>query len=426
MSDANEQIRQIVYHTYYDLPARIFLTDGRRIEYYYSGAGELIKTEYFSAAGQSLERWEYIGDLVLRNGALFQVAVPDGRAVFANGSWNYELHYTDHLGNVRASINRQGQLISSSHFDPWGHRLQGLGTTAGQLTNRWELQGKERDLTFGLNRINFGARVYNPTIGVWDQVDALADHPNQVRFSPYTAFWNNPVTYTDPDGNCPSCPQGEAAAQVYSKGATVTNKDGSWTWTGTDWQVNQATQISDRQVASTMPVNIAFGMGAYAGLQQTGQFFSSLTTAQGWKDLGQGFANMAKMGNSLDPEGMMMRAETAMAVDAYTENIPNTTAGEVAYDLGYGSEKVAEAVLTRKVMPVTKASLGLKVLGKADKMTTPMSYAMQGKFGKLPFRVPTPLNGWGTASNDVGSVLTRNLIIPFGRTAPAQYIQKRK
>jgi|GEM_PF-6100137 len=33
VSDANEQIRQIVYHTYYDLPARIFLTDGRRIEY---------------------------------------------------------------------------------------------------------------------------------------------------------------------------------------------------------------------------------------------------------------------------------------------------------------------------------------------------------------------------------------------------------
>ena len=104
----------------------IFLTDGRRIEYSYSGAGELIKTEYFSSANQPLERWEYIGDLVLRNGALFQVAVPDGRAVFASGSWNYELHYTDHLGNVRASINRQGQLISSSHFDPWGHRLQGF------------------------------------------------------------------------------------------------------------------------------------------------------------------------------------------------------------------------------------------------------------------------------------------------------------
>jgi len=158
----------------------------------------LIKTEYFSAAGQSIERWEYIGDLVLRNGVLFQVAVPDGRAVFANGSWNYELHYTDHLGNVRATINRQGQLISSSHFDPWGHRLQGLGTTATQLTNRWELQGKERDLTFGLNRINFGARVYNPTIGVWDQVDPLGDE--RVWVSPYNFNQNNPINRIDPTG----------------------------------------------------------------------------------------------------------------------------------------------------------------------------------------------------------------------------------
>ena len=145
-----------------------------------------------------MERWEYIGDLVLRNGALFQVAVPDGRAVFASGTWNYELHYTDHLGNVRASINRQGQLISSSHFDPWGHRLQGLGTTATQLTNRWELQGKERDLTFGLNRINFGARVYNPTIGVWDQVDPLGE--KYTNLSPYQYVANNPLRFIDPDG----------------------------------------------------------------------------------------------------------------------------------------------------------------------------------------------------------------------------------
>ena len=145
-----------------------------------------------------MERWEYIGDLILRNGALFQVAVPDGRAVFANGTWNYELHYTDHLGNVRASINRQGQLISSSHFDPWGHRLQGLGTTATQLSNRWELQGKERDLTFGLNRINFGARVYNPTIGVWDQVDPLGE--KYTNLSPYQYVANNPLRFIDPDG----------------------------------------------------------------------------------------------------------------------------------------------------------------------------------------------------------------------------------
>lgn len=99
------------------------------------------QNEYFSSANQPLERWEYVGDLVLRNGALFQVAVPDGRVVFANGTWNYELHYTDHLGNVRASINRQGQLISSSHFDPWGHRLQGF-IPRGQGNSNYNASGQ--------------------------------------------------------------------------------------------------------------------------------------------------------------------------------------------------------------------------------------------------------------------------------------------
>lgn len=37
-------------------------------------------------------------------------------------------------------------------------------------------------------------------------VDPLADHPKQIGKSPYSAFWGNPVYFTDPDGRCPDCP----------------------------------------------------------------------------------------------------------------------------------------------------------------------------------------------------------------------------
>lgn len=36
-------------------------------------------------------------------------------------------------------------------------------------------------------------------------MDALADHPNQVDKSPFAYGWNNPISNTDPDGNCPNC-----------------------------------------------------------------------------------------------------------------------------------------------------------------------------------------------------------------------------
>ncbi len=52
---------------------------------------------------------------------------------------------------------------------------------------------------------DYGARYYDPAIGRWNSVDALADHPMQVDKSPYAYAWNNPVQLTDPDGNCPLC-----------------------------------------------------------------------------------------------------------------------------------------------------------------------------------------------------------------------------
>jgi len=45
-------------------------------------------------------------------------------------------------------------------------------------------------------------------------VDKLADHPNQVDKSPYAYAWNNPVYYTDPDGNCPNCITGLIGAGI--------------------------------------------------------------------------------------------------------------------------------------------------------------------------------------------------------------------
>jgi RHS repeat-associated protein len=60
---------------------------------------------------------------------------------------------------------------------------------------------------YGLkNSLHFGARIFDPRVGRWASVDALADHPLQIGVSPYAGMWNNPIYYNDPDGNCPVCP----------------------------------------------------------------------------------------------------------------------------------------------------------------------------------------------------------------------------
>src|SRR6218665_10227 len=60
------------------------------------------------------------------------------------------------------------------------------------------MQGHEKEMTFGLNRVNFGARVYNPTIGRFDRVDPMGEKTQ--NSSSYVYSTNNPVNMIDKDG----------------------------------------------------------------------------------------------------------------------------------------------------------------------------------------------------------------------------------
>lgn len=196
-SDENEGISLIIYDTFLKQPKEVQLTDGRKINHYYDGAGALLKTVYSTG-----EYWEF-GGITYKNGQPYQMAAPEGRAIYVNGVWVYEFFYTDHLGNTRVAFRADGnQLIKTSEtaFDPFGVVLRGAGQVNG-YQNRFEYQNKEKESTFGLNRINLGARTYNPTTGRMDGVDALADIMR--RHSPYQANFNNPLRFLDPDGNEP-------------------------------------------------------------------------------------------------------------------------------------------------------------------------------------------------------------------------------
>ena len=54
------------------------------------------------------------------------------------------------------------------------------------------------DRMYGLDWLDYGARMYNPAVGLWTQMDPLAE--KYYHINPYVYCAGNPVRFIDPDG----------------------------------------------------------------------------------------------------------------------------------------------------------------------------------------------------------------------------------
>ncbi|WP_425637958.1 DUF6443 domain-containing protein [Algoriphagus yeomjeoni] len=90
-------------------------------------------------------------------------------------------------------------IVQENHYDPWGLELTGLGYQYGGIkANKYLYNGKELIEDEGLQYYDYGARMYDATIGRWGSVDPMAEIYH--AFSPYNYTLNNPVKLIDANG----------------------------------------------------------------------------------------------------------------------------------------------------------------------------------------------------------------------------------
>jgi RHS repeat-associated protein len=103
----------------------------------------------------------------------------------------------DHLGSVRAVIDRSGNVVERNDYTPFGLKHENAAYPIS-AHNRFKFNGKEEQFVGNLQLLDYGARTYDPAIARWTTPDPLAG--KYYPYSPYNYTLNNPVRYIDPDG----------------------------------------------------------------------------------------------------------------------------------------------------------------------------------------------------------------------------------
>ncbi len=104
------------------------------------------------------------------------------------------------MGSTRVVLGDDGQVKESIRYDAYG--VQTAIVQAGTENAREKFTGKELDregavsgVTSGIGLDYFGARYYDPEVGIWTGTD-----PAEQFWNSYSYCGGNPINFTDPDG----------------------------------------------------------------------------------------------------------------------------------------------------------------------------------------------------------------------------------
>jgi RHS repeat-associated protein len=260
--------------------------------------------------------------------------------------------YFDDFKIVHTRNSAALQVLQTNDYYPFGATFNSY-SRENSVPQNFLYQEKEWQQDLSLNLYDFEWRQYDPFTVRTTTMDPHAD--SYPSLSPYSWAANNPISIIDPDGrditeNAFATTYTGADAQSMFRQLqsqqSSRNSDGD-PEKPTFYSMNSRTQARREQMAKQEKENqpgfwSGVGDGIVGGGESTIDFIKSLGTNQGWKDLGYGLMGVAQLA------GTYGQVQAGMAVAQYVENIPNMSAYEMGYDLGYGTEKLAESILLSK------------------------------------------------------------------------------
>ena len=138
----------------------------------------------------------YCGPFVLESDTVSMVLFPGGFCTMSGGQPTFHYYVRNHRGDNCGVVSDSGVFEQKTFYYPFGGIRGDVSTTPS--LQPYKHSGKEWDHLGGLDWYDYGARMYDPALGMWTSGDPLAE--KSPHMSIYSFCGNDPVNSFDPDG----------------------------------------------------------------------------------------------------------------------------------------------------------------------------------------------------------------------------------